>query len=50
MVHYVKQPDKIEIRLATPENVQECVVGMELDFCKYNKFRVQQQIQQQLNT
>ena len=38
-----------KIRSVTPENVQECLEDMGLDFSKYNKFNAQQQSHQHMN-
>ena len=50
MVNYDKQADEVEIRSVTPENVQECLESIGLDFSKYNKFRAWQKRHHWLNT
>ena len=40
VVHYSKQTDNAEIRSVTPENVQEWLEDMGLEFSKYSKFKV----------
>ena len=49
LVQYHKQSNKVEMRSVTPENVQECLEDMGLDFFKYNKFKAQQARHQHMN-
>ena len=39
VAQYNKQANKAEIRYVTPDNVQECLEDMDLDFSKFNKFK-----------
>ena len=49
MNYYVKA-GKADIRSVTPENIQQCLYGMDLDFFKYNWFKAHLQRQKKFNT
>ena len=49
VVQYNMQANKAEMRSVTPENIQECLKDMGLNFSKYYKFEARRQKYQHMN-